>query len=64
MCDVRSSVQDKMDKIIKLVANHRMDGPNWSRPVNGKRSRTRGCEICHSEVGYGRLLRLLQCICC
>ena len=52
-----------MDKVIELVANHRMDGPNRSGPLNGKGSRTRGCQICHPEVVYGRTIRPLQCIC-
>ena len=52
-----------MDKVINLVANHRMDGPDWSGPLNGKGSRTRGCEMCHPEVVHGRTIRPLQCIC-
>ena len=60
MCDV---TLDKMDKVIKLVSNHRMDGPNWSGPLNGQGSRTRGCEICHPEVVCGRTISPLQCIC-
>lgn len=38
-CHVRSSTQDK---VVELVANHRMDGPTWSGPLNGKGSGTRG----------------------